>query len=346
MSAKKYLLFILFISGMLTPAFAQRNDVANSKGDVEYEMMYDEPYDLYKMWIQFTPLYADFFSTNFSAGYGLQAKYFLKEKFDFSLQYRKSYGKATDFNRSTGDKYKLSENKLGVFQYLEGGATYHFRDEATAGTAKMILTNKRYSAEKWAATVPEHILIPSKVRKVIGIRGGGYYWSSSFRVSDIIAKKNLVFTATNDPTDTLGGNSAYSNLKSAGFYLGGSMARIRNVAVKPKKYDPNSNDAMFTAYADIIVAPYINLDNVRMKDPDTKKETIYDVSGVPVKKLGFRLGVEGMYNREFGWAWGIETGYRPSVQGRSFFLMGKVSLSFGTKFDQKRGASQIVKPTE
>ena len=340
----------LFFAGGLvlftSMGFAQRNDVANSKEDVNYEVMYDEPYDLYKMWIQFTPVYADFFSTNVNAGYGLQARYFLKEKFDFSLQYRKSYGKGTEYSRLTGDKYQESANKLGVFQYLEGGATYHLRDELGAGSTQMALLNKRYSNEKLASTVGEHILVPSKVRKVTGIRAGGYFWSSAFRVSDVVAKKNLSLTAQGDPTDTLLGNGAYSNLQSAGFYLGGSLAKIRNIAIKPRKYDSNVNDVMFTAYADLIFAPYLQLENVKMKDPITKQETIYDVSTVPLKKLGFRIGIEGMMNREFGWAWGLETGYRPSVAGRSFFLTGKVSIAFATRFDQKRRATQLVKPTE
>ncbi|MBC8110074.1 MAG: hypothetical protein H7Y04_03345 [Verrucomicrobia bacterium] len=339
MTPKKILtLLVLLICG--TTIFAQRNDRAASKSDVKYEVMYDEPDELYKMWIHFIPMYADFFQTNFNVGYGIQANYYLKNKFDFRLQYRKAYTKSTDFSRGIGEKSQTTDNKLAIFQYVELGATYHIKDEATAGTARMVLTSKRYSDDKWAATVPEHILIPSKVRKIYGVRAGGYYWASATNLGNVASQQGVALTSATNDTLNLRAEKIFSNLRSTGFYLGGSLARIRNVAIKPQKYDPHANDMIFTAYADVLIAPFTTLDAIK------QEQAVYDVSAIKGKNLGFRAGIEGMYNRAFAWGWGGEIGYRPSLQGRSFYINARVSFTFATSFDQKRTSTQIVKPSE
>jgi hypothetical protein len=332
---------------------AQSNNKATSKSDVEYELMYDEPYDLQKMWLQFIPLYSDYFSTNLNLGYGIQGNYLLKEKFTFRLHYRHSFGKGTDFARGAGEKNRTNSNQLRGAQYLEAGFTYHIRDQAQAGTSRMVIYSRRYTYEKWAATVPEHILIPAKVREILGARLGGYYWNSSINLSDVLVKQkvSLVLPDPQDPKadpDTLDPRTQklYTNIQSAGIYLGTSWTSIRNVAIKPKKYDSHVNDVILTLYADLLFAPLLSLENIRFRDPLTRTESIFDSSPVKLSKLGFRLGIEGLYNREFGWSWGGELGYRPSIQGRSFYAMAKVGFAIATRFDQKRGATQIVKPSE
>jgi hypothetical protein len=327
-------------------SFAQRNNSATAKSDVEYDLLYDEPYDLQKMWLQIMPLYVDYFSTNLNVGYGLRASYYLKEKMNFQLQARRAYAQVTDFARSAGQKNKITSNKLTPSFYLEGGGTYHISDKAGAGNSRMVIYTRRYSYDKWAATVPEHVLIPSKIRHILGARLGGYFWNNAINLSDVTTRKNLTLTAAEMPTDTLPETRVYTNIQSAGIYLGGSFATIRNVAIKPKKYDAYTNDVIFTLYADIIYAPFVKIENPRIRDEITKKDVVYDAAAIPVKNLGFRLGFDGMYNRDFGWSWGGELGYRPSVQGRSFFVTARVAFAIGTRFDQKRTATQIVKPAE
>jgi hypothetical protein len=52
--------------------------------------------------------------------------------------------------------------------------------------------------------------------------------------------------------------------------------------------------------------------------------------------LGFRVGMDGRFNRTFSWAYGAEVGYRPSLEGRSFYAVFKISFPvFGTNLDYK-----------
>jgi hypothetical protein len=62
----------------------------------------------------------------------------------------------------------------------------------------------------------------------------------------------------------------------------------------------------------------------------------YDISPVKLSKFGFRAGVEGKFNRTLGWAYGGEVGMRPSVQGKMFYALLKISFPvFGTNVDYK-----------
>ena len=48
------------------------------------------------------------------------------------------------------------------------------------------------------------------------------------------------------------------------------------------------------------------------------------------------MGVEGRFNRQLSWAYGGEWGYRPSVEGSSFYVLVKISFPvFGTNLDYK-----------
>jgi hypothetical protein len=52
--------------------------------------------------------------------------------------------------------------------------------------------------------------------------------------------------------------------------------------------------------------------------------------------LGVRVGMDGRFNRMFSWAYGAEVGYRPSLEGRSFYAVFKISFPvFGTNLDYK-----------
>jgi hypothetical protein len=46
--------------------------------------------------------------------------------------------------------------------------------------------------------------------------------------------------------------------------------------------------------------------------------------------------MEGRFNRTFGWSYGGEIGYRPSVESRGFFAVIKLCFPvFGTNLDYK-----------
>jgi hypothetical protein len=328
----------------LPAAFAQTKS-ATSKDDIEYEAITDDPYDLNKMWIHIYPLYGDAFQTNMNAGLGLQGQYLWKNKFDFRVMARRSYYRGTDLSFGIGEKTKSVDNKLVPLTYVEGGATYHIVDKADDGEAKIIIYTKRYSEGKWASTVPEYVMVPSKVRKIIGIRAGGIYWKSSTNLGDAL-KLQDIYLHSEDGTRLernmdVGGTSyeqkIYTNLSSTAVYLGGSMGRIRNVVVKPKKYDVGFNDVIFTGYADIIFSPNITIEDIRQGGMVFSTE--------PVKKspLGFRAGFEGMYNRDFSWSYGAEIGMRPSIQGKGLYFSVKVGIALASRLEQRRQAYQKEK---
>jgi hypothetical protein len=64
----------LMIAACLTfsvSLFAQ-ND-RKDKTAVTYEEIYDEPYSINKLFIQFQPVYGELFATNVNAGFGIEA---------------------------------------------------------------------------------------------------------------------------------------------------------------------------------------------------------------------------------------------------------------------------------
>jgi hypothetical protein len=325
-------LTIILCCGFCTQSWSQ-NSAAPGKSEIEYETIYDDPYDLHKMWIHFYPLYADVFSTNFNVGYGAQINYFYKDKFDFRLHGRRTYAQSTDFSRDLGDKNSTVDNTLRIYKNFEIGGTYHIVDKADAGESKIVVYTKRYSTNKWAATVPEFIMVPSKVRKIMGVRTGGFYWESATNLSGAMIKQDVLLTSAQG--DTLSPSEyVYGNVQSAGFYLGGSMSRMRNLVVKPKKYDVALNDVLLTMYADIIYAPLVKVEDVRLN------KVVYSVDPIRTRSFGLRAGIEGIYNREFSWSWGAEMGYRPSIAHRGFYAMFKVGFAFASKLQQQRTSYQ------
>ncbi len=325
---------VLAVFGYTQTVHAQSKS-AVTKSEIEYDPVFDDPYDVNKMWIHFYPMYADAFATNFNVGYGGQFNYYLKNKFDFRIQGRKTYAKGTDFARINGERTSETDGPMAIYKYLEGGATYHLKDASKAGEAKIVVYTKRYADNKWASTIPEYIRIPAKVRQITGIRLGGYYWGSSFNLGNVLTQKGKFLTSA--AGDTLRNDKLYGGITSAGIYLGGSLATMRNVVIKPKKYDIAVNDVIFTSYADIIYAPYVELQQVQ------RDGIVYPTDGIKLKNLGFRAGFEGMFNREFSWSYGAEMGYRPSVQSRSFYAMFKVGFAFASKMQQQRGSYQVEK---
>ncbi len=344
-------------------AFSQ-ND-RKDKTAVTFEELYDEPYSVNKLFIGLQPFYGELFATNVNAGFGVEASYYYKEKLDFKAHFRKAYSATFyDLNRDLavkdGPKYDdgtqvitLSHTKPVGFIYFEAGATYHVKDFDVSSKTKMVLYKNSYKGDKWAARVPLRAEVPCKVRKIYGARLGGIYWQSAVDLSRAAKKQNFDNTsfvkisgeqgsATLEPTYVADANgqikdfNVYSNLKSANVYLGGSMTWIRNVAVNFDKYEEGLDDGMMTVFLDVMFAPSLTLDNLIYYDPTTNTESTYSTDAVKLKKIGFRLGLDGKFNRTLSWGYGGEIGYRPSIAGRGFFAMFKISLPlYGTNLDYK-----------
>jgi hypothetical protein len=312
------------------------------KTAVTYEEIYDEPYSVNKLFIQFVPLYGEVFATNVNAGFGVEASYYLKDKADFKAQFRKTYSQEFyDFARDLAEKNSNVDNRAEVFNYYELGGTYHFRDFEQSSKTKMFLYKKSYKGKIWSARVPLNAEIPCKVRKIYGGRIGAIVWNSSTDLSRALEKQGIANEDLKN-ADGVGLPNTYnngtqeqelavfSNISSVGGYVGGSITWIKNVAVNFDKYEEGIDDLIFTAYLDILFAPALELDDVYYQG------VAYDVSPVDLKKFGVRAGIEGKFNRMLSWAYGGEIGYRPSIEGKGFFALLKISIPvFGTNLDYK-----------
>ena len=167
---------------------------------ITYEELYDDPYAINKLFVHLQPLYADLFSTNVSAGFGIAANYYQKDKFDVFANLRQAYSTSFDFVRDIAIKNKVIENHPASATYFEVGGTYHIKDEEGDTETKLILYSKRYQkGNRWAAQVPEHTIIPSKVRKIKGVRFGGFAYDTSIDLKNIAEDQGVVLTDENGP---------------------------------------------------------------------------------------------------------------------------------------------------
>lgn len=340
-----YRLFALFClmciaTGLL--AQGERKD----KTAVTFEELYDEPYSVNKLFVHLQPLYGEMFTTNVNAGFGLEANYYLQDKADFKVNYRRTYSSSFfDLAREQAKQSSEVDNEPSIFNYFEIGGTYHIKDFEGSSKTKMFLYKKSYAGNKWAARVPLNAEVPCKVRKIYGARLGAILWQSSVDISNVMEKQDLttadlsevnnegntLFNAAYDPTTNPTGDvNIFSNVASTGLYIGGSLTWIRNVAVSFDKFEAGVDDLILTTYLDILLSPSVDVDNI------VYQGVPYDVSPIAVKKFGFRAGIEGKFNRTLSWAYGGELGYRPSIEGRMFYALLKISFPvFGTNLDYK-----------
>lgn len=346
MKVKSFVGLLLLIPGAIL-AQGDRND----KTAVTFEELYDEPYSINKLFIGFQPLYGEVFATNVNAGFGAEASYYLKDKMDFKAHFRKTYSSGFyDYSRDLAEKNSSPGVKVSpeVFNYYELGGTYHFKDAEQEGKTTMVLYKNSYKGNRWASRVPLHAEVPCKVRKIYGARLGAILWNSTTELTRALQKQGLTYAnLTNSegvglPTTYVDANgitrdfNAYSNVYSTSIYAGASIAWFRNVAVSFDKFDEGLDDGMLTLFFDLQYAPSLKMDPVTYTDPVTKVTDKYSTSAVKLSSFGFRAGIDGKFNRQLGWAYGGEFGLRPSVQGKMFYAMLKISFPvFGTNLDYK-----------
>lgn len=322
-------------------AFAQA-PAPDDKTAVTYEELYDEPYSVNKLFVGFVPLYAEVSPTNTNAGFAGIAQYYHKDKFNIQGQARMTYGPAFfDFNNQLARNNSDVDNVPTLFRYFEIGGTYHIKDSEATGKTKMTLYKSSYKGNKWASRVPLQTTVPAKLRKIYGARLGAVIWNSTVNLNGALRKQDLSNGAIVNESgeglpETITVNNQqktfniFSNVKSAAIYVGGSMTRIRNVAVSFDNYEGGLDDGILTLYADILYAPYLELDAVEYNGG------IYSVTALKMNPLGFRLGMDGKFNRSLSWGYGGEIGYRPSIKGRSFFTMFRIAIPmFGTNLENK-----------
>ena len=347
----KYTFLVLMAALLVLHAnlFAQdRSD----KTAVTYEEIYDEPYAVNKLFVAFQPVYGELFVANVNAGFGVEAHYYFQDKADFRASFRKTYSrKFFDHTRDLALDNSVLDNRAQVFNFFELGGTYHIKDFEGPSKTKMVLYKKSYQGNRWASRVPLNAEVPCKVRKIYGLRAGGIFWDSSTDLTRALSDQGL----TNTDLQDVEGNglplthdngiqeeplNVYTNIGSRNVYLGGSMAWVRNVAINFDKFEEGVDDLMLTAYFDIIYAPVLTVDDIvyTTRDPNTSvaETRTYSVSPVKLQSFGARLGIDGRFNRTFSWSYGGEIGYRPGIEGRTFYALVKISFPvFGTSLDYK-----------
>jgi hypothetical protein len=350
LAMKKILLVFLSVYLALQASlFAQdRSD----KNAVTYEQIYDEPYAVNKLFVGLQPLYGELFAANVNAGFGMDAHYYFQDKADFRAHFRKAYSrKFFDFTRDLALDNSLQDNRAQVYNYFELGGTYHIKDFEEASRTKMVLYKKSYQGNRWASRIPLTAEIPCKVRKIYGLRAGGILWESSTDLTRAMNHQGLTNADLKDsegnglPLTYLNGSTEgplnlYSNIASRNVYLGGSMAWIRNVAINFDNYEEGIDDLMFTVFFDLIYAPTLALDDVVYTSTDSNSGVTatrtYSVDPLKMRSFGARAGIDGRFNRTFSWAYGGEIGYRPSIQGRSFYALVRIAFPvFGSTLDNK-----------
>jgi len=328
---------LLVLLALPLPLFAQGD--RKDKTAVTYEELYDEPYSVNKLFIGFQPLYGEMFATNINAGFGLEATYFYRDKAHFWAHLRKTYSRRFfDFTRELAARNSSVDNTPQIFNYFELGGTYHIKDFETSSKTKMVLYKKSYQGNRWASRVPLQAEVPSKVRKIYGARLGAIAWNSAANVNralqaqgrglDHLLTENgqglQAFAGTNTQLDV------FSNINSMAVALGASYTRIRNVAVSFDKFEDGVDDGLLTLFMDILYSPLIQIDDIRYQG------AVFSAEGIKTNPFGFRLGLDGRFNRTLSWAYGGELGYRPGIAGNSFYAMFKISFPvFSTNLDYK-----------
>jgi len=356
--------FFIIMAAFLTASvslFAQGE--RKDKTAVTYEEIYDEPYSVNKLFVGLQPLYAELFATNVNAGFGIEAAYYHLDKLDFKASFRKTYTQQFfDFARDLADKQSSMDNRAQAFIYFELGGTYHIKDFEESSKTKMFLYKNSYKGNKWAARVPLSAEVPCKVRKIYGIRLGGIAWSSSTDLDRTLTEQGLTNSDLKNVDNAevslplqeynkkgeLQDVHTFTNVYSKGLYVGGSMTWIKNVAVNFDKFEEGIDDGIFTAFFDILVTPSLELDNL-VYTPKTAPgdplgpgaplndlRATYSVSPVKTKMIGWRLGIDGRFNRGLSWSYGGEVGYKPTLAGMGFYALMKISFPvFGTNLDYK-----------
>lgn len=303
--------------GMVSAQNANLNKEAKT---LTYEELYDTPYDINKLFIHLQPMYGEYFTTNTTVGWGIKAQYYMKNVADFEAHVRAPYGKSFDLVRDAALKNSTVDNEARPFSYFEVLGTYHIKDEELDSETKFILYSKRYKGDKWGATVPLHTIIPTKGRRIIGARFGGMGYNSSVDYNRIMDKQGV--TIISDEGGEIGDDeSVYGNVSALGFFIGGSLTLIKNVAVQPDKiYGTLVNDLIFTTFFDINFTPVVTVDDIYNDG--------VRFSSAPIQKsvLGFRAGIEGKFNRKISWAYSGEIGYRPGLKKSGVFALVKISF--------------------
>ncbi|GJM61897.1 hypothetical protein PEDI_24490 [Persicobacter diffluens] len=298
---------------------------------VTYEELYDEPYEINKLFMKLQPVIAEVGSANMYVGFGLEAEYYHESLLNIKADFRRAYGGPFDLMQNLSARNNIQQvNGISTSTHSSMAGeiigTYHIKDWEKDTETKMILYRSSYRrGNKWKSKVPDHIKVPSKVRKIYGARLGPYFQSGGIDVGTAMRKQGIesinVLREGVDAQPLSSDSTMYTNQSAFGFAVGGSLTWIKNFAIKPTRtYSSTASDMIISVYADMLITPWTNIENLSYDGNE------YDLSPIKHNKFGFRLGADGKFNREFGWGYGIEIGMRPQVSKQMFYTAVKLSI--------------------
>ncbi|MEN8247453.1 MAG: hypothetical protein ABFS32_00850 [Bacteroidota bacterium] len=317
MDLKKTFLTLLFLATYLV-VFAQQEEEEELPS---YQTMYDSPFDIRNIYLHFQPLSGDIGALNVTGGFGLKAEYYHKTFFNASVSYKTSYGKRFDINRDAAVRNAInSDDEFPMHYNIEFGGTYHIQDlMRSTSTSKVLLYSKQLKGASWAATIPRHAEVSSNVRNIIGARLGGMLYRTVVNV-DAALNSQEIELFYDDGTPIID-ESIYSNLNAFVIYIGGSYSWIHNFAIEfSERWDPTGDDMIVTPYFDFLFAPSVKLMDVTLSNGVVSTEPIEKL------KVGARTGVDVKFNRKLSWGYGLETGFRPGLKTKGFYLAFKMSF--------------------
>ena len=69
------------------------------------------------------------------------------------------------------------------------------------------------------------------------------------------------------------------------------------------------------------------------------EDIFYSAENIETTSFGFRAGMQGKFNRQWGWAYNAEIGMRPGIKNRAFYTLIKISFPvFSTNMEHEQEA--------
>ncbi len=343
---KKYSFAFFLITFLVCSQLAEAQFRRGSTNKtVTYEEMYNDPYDINKLFVGLTPMYGDVSVGNITSGFGLDATYYLKDFMHFKANVRTPYFAGSDFARRAAQTNENFDGRARSYLYTEASISYHIWDKEQESESMIPLYSKNYQGAQWAAKVPKRAEIPNKRREIFFARLGGVYYETTSELSRAINTQgvNVQGIGVDEPSavDTLNGGSLdqsiFGNVLGYGLSVGAGITWMKNFAAKPDKtYEELVDDHIFTTFIDLFILPVITVEDFIHRPDGASQFFRYRGSDINTFMFGGRLGIDGHFNRTLGWGYAAEIGVRPGLEKRGFYGLIKITFPmYGTKLDYK-----------
>ncbi|RYD82109.1 MAG: hypothetical protein EOP53_04585 [Sphingobacteriales bacterium] len=300
---------------------------------VSYSVVQNDPHDLKKLEVYFSPFYAEIFSPSITLGYGIGANYQLNNKIDLMLFFNKPYAVGTDEAYRTNKVFIPTHNNLETpmhkTYFLEAGGALELSDNDKQKNVKIVLSS--------SSSYSRYIMVPGTVRKINKLRGGVFNYNSiistdllgdDFKLQAKDEKGGTVTFTTYDLLQPDGSETfPYDglldwavNMNVTSFYAGLSRESITKMIVKPEDYRKNkSKQFNSNFYADVMFAPLITMGDIKFHGK-TYDVTNGDENSFRKNNFGWRVGYEFNFLNKVAYGAKMELGVRPGLKSKGFFF--------------------------